>query len=353
MNNRMTVQNRGGDKYNYAVCLLRILACCMIVWNHLSGHMLNGWGNPLSWANIGVQIFFFMSGWLYSKQEITNPTEWIRRNLEKIYIPYELSLIMILPVISYLTVGNVTTRKTIAAVLGMQGFGFTIEGVGQHWFVSYIILCYFITPTILYRLRCKFNRNGTWLWLGIFAILVQIVTIPLALVFNFKVSYIFGYIIGYIYGFRYNTDSSQEHEKKIINMFIILVAFLGVGFRIYLTRYNYSGFMENVCDLLIQWIKVIQGCAIFIIFTAVVSSEMSAVSDSIKKYLKIVSNYTFEIYLVHEFFTMSMFTELFHISFGLKVSVILISIAVATILLVMMEKVVTWIRYSSRKGRTK
>lgn len=322
----------------------------MIVWNHFSGHMLNGWGNPLSLANIGVQIFFFMSGWLYSKQEITNPTGWIKRNLKKVYIPYELSLIVLLPVIWYLSAENVTVSKTIAAVLGVQGFGFTIEGVGQHWFVSYIILCYFITPTILYRLRDKIDGNTAWLWIAVAAIVAQIITIPLAFLFQFKVSYIFGYIWGYVYGFRYGTDSSRRYEKKIVDIVIVFLAILGMGLRIYLSGYSYGGLIENICDLLVQWIKVIQGCAIFIIFTAIVPSEMTMLSDPAKKYLRIASNYTFEVYLVHEFFTMSMFTGLFHTSFNLKVLIVFVSIAVTTILLILMEKMTALIGHSIRKG---
>lgn len=348
MNNRTYVLAGGGYRYDYAVCLLRIVACCLIVWNHLSGHMLDGRGNPLSLANIGVQIFFFMSGWLYSKQEILNPVDWIKHNLIKIYIPYWLSLILLLPMIAGLTVGNVTLKGVLAAFLGIQGFGFTIGGIGQHWFVSYIIICYLITPTVLFRLKSKFKNKCIWVWLAFAAIIAQAITIPFAILFQFKVAYIFNYVIGYVYGVRYATNSGQD--KKIFDSFIIFIAILGIGIRIYLAEINADGLMENVCDVVTQWIRVIQGCAFFIIFTNLLSLKMDGLPDSVKKCLKRISEYTYEVYLVHEFFTMNMFTDLLKSSIGIKVVIVLSVIVIATVVLVVMEKIINGIKCNIRKG---
>lgn len=348
MNKRTHVHNRGGYRYNYAVCLLRIVACCLIVWNHLSGHMLDGRGNPLSWANIGVQIFFFMSGWLYSKQEIINPVAWIKRNLIKIYIPYWLSLILLLPMIAGLTVGNVTIKGVLAAFLGIQGFGFTIEGIGQHWFISYILVCYLITPTILFRLKNKFEDKNIWVELAFVAVIAQAVTAPFAILFKFKVAYIFCYVIGYVYGVRYGTDLGQG--KKIFDLLIIAVAVLGIEIRIYLAGFNVSGLMENICDVVTQWLRVFQGCAFFIIFINLLSQKLDGLPDSVKICLRNISEYTFEVYLVHEFFTMDMFTSLVKASIGIKVIIVLIAIVIASLVLVAMENLINGIRCNIRKG---
>lgn len=135
--------------YNYTICIIRILSCFLIVWNHTSGAMLNHWGNPLYWANIGVQVFFFMSGYLYGGKKIAERTQWLKKNIFKICKPYWIYLSLILPIISVLTVDNVTVVKSVAAYLCLQGFGENINGIGQHWFISYILICYLLTAFIL------------------------------------------------------------------------------------------------------------------------------------------------------------------------------------------------------------
>ena len=140
-----------GRQKDISIDFIRILACFFIVWNHTSGHMLGGWGNSLSWANIGVQIFFFMSGFLYSKKEICDVGVWRKKNFLKILKPYWIYLVIIFPVIALLDPARLSWINIVAAYIGVQGFSdkFTIEGLGQHWYISYILLCYALTPLIL------------------------------------------------------------------------------------------------------------------------------------------------------------------------------------------------------------
>lgn len=63
-----------------------------------------------------------------------------------------------------------------------------------------------------------------------------------------------------------------------------------------------------------------------------------------------ISEYTYEVYLVHEFFTMNMFTDLLKSSIGIKVIIVLSVIVVATVVLVAMEKIINGIKCNIRKG---
>ena len=40
------------------------------------------------WFNVGVQIFLFMSGWLYGKKKIDDPVSFIKKNSFKILKDY-------------------------------------------------------------------------------------------------------------------------------------------------------------------------------------------------------------------------------------------------------------------------
>lgn len=148
-------------KINYSISLLRIVSCMLIVWNHTTGHMLGNAFNKILWSNIGVQVFFFMSGYLYSTKSIDNPMKWFKKNALKIMKPYWIYLIFIIPVIVVLDVSRLSVVNVMAAFTGIQGFSecFTIEGLGQHWFISYILLCYLTTPVLVDKITE--NSGGT------------------------------------------------------------------------------------------------------------------------------------------------------------------------------------------------
>ena len=52
-------------------------------------HFLQYYGNELAWwLNVGMQIFFVVSGFLYGNKNINDPIQFIKQRLKKILIPY-------------------------------------------------------------------------------------------------------------------------------------------------------------------------------------------------------------------------------------------------------------------------
>ena len=73
-----------GDKL-LSISYVRLIAMAMIV----SCHFCQFYKNELAWwLNVGVQIFFILSGLLYSRKTIISPIDWLKKNLHKILIPY-------------------------------------------------------------------------------------------------------------------------------------------------------------------------------------------------------------------------------------------------------------------------
>lgn len=71
-----------------AISYLRVLALIMIV----SCHFLQKLDNKWAWVlNIGVQIFFLISGYLYGFKQIDNWILWLIKRIRKVYIPYPLA----------------------------------------------------------------------------------------------------------------------------------------------------------------------------------------------------------------------------------------------------------------------
>ena len=154
------------NKTNYTICLLRVIACLLIIWNHASLDIFGGWGNGWFWANIGVQIFFFMSGYLYGGREINNAKEWFLRQFKKISKPYYLYLLLFIPIIYWLDSGSLSLSKIVVELAFLEGFmsDYQIGYLGQHWFLSYILLCYLLMPLVLTKIKIGGGIGGRLLW---------------------------------------------------------------------------------------------------------------------------------------------------------------------------------------------
>lgn len=72
---------------------IRLIATIMII----SCHILQGLDLEAAfWVNLGVQIFFILSGYLYSRKKITNVKDFYYKQYIKIIAPYLLLCIFVL-----------------------------------------------------------------------------------------------------------------------------------------------------------------------------------------------------------------------------------------------------------------
>lgn len=70
---------------DYSISIIRLISMIMII----SCHILQGLNNNFAfWINTGVQLFFFVSGFLYGKKKISNIKEFYKKRMEKILFPY-------------------------------------------------------------------------------------------------------------------------------------------------------------------------------------------------------------------------------------------------------------------------
>ena len=120
-----------------AISVLRVLATISIVLCHYQQAFHDKW----AWVfNIGVQVFFVLSGYLYGHKEITNWGGYFLKRLIKLYIPlYVLSTIALLA-IEYLS----ETPVGLFNYLKAGG----VDGLNHLWFMKAIAICYIITPIL-------------------------------------------------------------------------------------------------------------------------------------------------------------------------------------------------------------
>ena len=67
-------------KRDYAISYIRFIAMVMIIVCHFFQY----YENELAyWFNVGVEIFFIISGYLYASKNIVDPINFITRQLKK------------------------------------------------------------------------------------------------------------------------------------------------------------------------------------------------------------------------------------------------------------------------------
>ena len=149
----------------------------------------------------------------------------------------------------------------------------------------------------------------------------QIITIPFAFLIKFKAAYVFTYIFGIFYGNAYKEEPGKK-ERKSVNLVIYSIAIIGLLARIYLDVRPVS--IEAIGDLIVQWVKLFQGAAIFLSLKSAIPLIRS---DTVKGIIGSISGYTYEVYIVDEFFTCAIFADLIVTeSLPLKIIIVLLCI---------------------------
>lgn len=102
---------------SHAISIVRVLAMFSIV----ACHILQGYGHIGAWIlNIGVQVFFVMSGFLYGHKKILAWKDFYVKRIEKIYVPYIIFVIPIMICFQFLFNYDISFFKYITYILDIQ-----------------------------------------------------------------------------------------------------------------------------------------------------------------------------------------------------------------------------------------
>lgn len=132
-----------------AISYIRGIACILIVACHIfqsSNHL-----DMAFLLNIGVQLFFCISGLLYGKKVVTSWPRFVKGRFLSLYMPF---ILFALPVLLYVSIsyGGIDAINYIAYLtMGQVIFGEIVQ-LAHLWFISAIVICYVFVP-ILQMLR--------------------------------------------------------------------------------------------------------------------------------------------------------------------------------------------------------
>lgn len=184
---------------------LRGIACILIVACHFC--QSSGLLEYTFLLNIGVQIFFCISGFLYGHKEISSWKEWCIGRMKKLYLPF---ILFCLPVITYVAIryGGITWINFLAYLtMGQVVYGEVLQ-LAHLWFISAIVICYLFTPVLQYLRK----------WSDTALVVLIIATI---IEYSFIHYRLFHYSWLFLYSFAYFFANSKY--KKVYAAFSALI----------------------------------------------------------------------------------------------------------------------------------
>lgn len=281
-----------GGNLHY-ISLLRFVAMGLIIACHFCQYHNSefAW-----WLNIGVQVFFILSGFLYGTKKIIEPIKWLQRNFVKILLPYYIFLLFAILLYACITPTSLQIKSIIKALFCVG----TIEGLGHLWFIGYILLCYFLTP-FLYKFSEYIGEKNLKHQLGYIGGLLCLYMILGVLTHSyFKPDRILCYFVGYFSSFLLYRNGGII--LKWILWSCVPLAFISKFFYVY---FKFISPNTSLCSPIYRLSHIFMGTSLtfvlmflFLKFKSLRSSKLLTYSDK----------YSYYVYIVHQLFILSPLT---------------------------------------------
>lgn len=255
--------------------------------------------------NTGVQVFFIISGFLYSTRTYDFTYKRLAKMFRKILIPYYTFILPI--IIIYFLFSNITWGGVVGVLLTVH----TIKGLEHLWFVPYILFCYLLLP----YLKDIGKMGGGKL--PFLIVLFNIISIFLPSFFD--PSCITCFIIGYFY---------NKVGRLISKNNFLFVCFILLSLLIYM----YTGFkMKEVIDANV--FKYISGYShmlmgLFCFHYGKLLLEKVFKVDNYNNFLGFSDKFSYPIYICHQLFILSPFAVMSLTSYSI------INIAISLFLII-------------------
>lgn len=299
---------------SFSLSCIRIIATILI----LSCHLLQGYENQ--WAfllNVGVQIFFLLSGFLYGKKEIVNIKLFYKSRVIKVYLPYVIFFIII-SIIYFLFKHKITFIQIIGYILNIQAFIKPVEGLNHLWFLSVLMICYLITPFILRALK----KPYVFFVIGFILFTIQFVWIQKMYSMSL---WIMIYIIGICMG---------KYESKLLKNCLFFVSLIALSVLLY--NFSFNKLIDSGFSHYNGWLHIMLAIFLFLILYWLFDSVL--LMKKLNKISKQLDSYSYEVYLTHHVFMLGPLSILYITKYD---SVNIFLIILATILSAIILKFIT------------
>lgn len=285
-------------KRDAAVSLIRLLAISAIV----ACHLLQYAGSELAWwLNVGVQVFLCISGWLYGGKKIENALGFYKKQFGKILLEYELVAVTALFFYWMFAWELVGVKMSIGVLLGCA----TLPGGGHLWFVATILFCYLLTP-LLTALYDRVRGKGVLPVVGLtLLLLLALFALTLAYVPYFHAAVLSCFLCGFAL--------RRLREEKGCRAWVYAVFFAAAALanavqivHQYVAPLPLPAPLTRYWEIYCEGAHALLGVSLFLILYALFSRL--SFPQWAQRALSRSDAYSYDIYLVHQFWILSPFS---------------------------------------------
>lgn len=261
-----------------AISIIRVLAMSLII----ACHFAQAYGYTIAFLlNVGVQIFFLTSGLLYGKIEVTQPLEFYKKRLLRVYVPYILVVAVVLLIQGLIGAWQFNLRDVLIYVCNLQGFISTsVAGLNHLWFLSVLMICYLLVPWLQ-----RFMNYKPWLLVGV-VVVVSLVEFLLVQKMYPICAWIVLFIAGMVYG-KY--ESSKMSLSVLIGAAVLMTGMLPFFCLEHLTDPEWAHYSV--------WLHCGLAILIFVAIYYLLPKFISETANLLV--LKQVDKISYEVYLIH------------------------------------------------------
>lgn len=131
--------------YDYTISYVRVCAMLFIIICHLGSHF--GFVLIGQFFNVGVPIFFMISGYLYGGRTIPDHRAWLKKRMIRLYVPLLLWGICMSALTLIRGESLPSIKEYIFFLLNLHGLNFIFYNMPDlawgPWFLTVIMFCYF------------------------------------------------------------------------------------------------------------------------------------------------------------------------------------------------------------------
>lgn len=279
-------------KKDYSISFVRFMAMIFII----TCHILQYYKNTLAWwFNVGVQVFLFVSGFLYANKNINSCKKFYIKEFIKILLPYYIYSTII--VLIYAVVGNgfISFASVLKAVFLVD----TIKGLEHLWFIRYIIICYLILPVLL--LWLKNNTSKLIELLKLFSVIILFETISLI-----TKNFINGtWINCFILGIYISRNINNKNLFRIILCLTIVFNMIQIYIK-YVSNIKLSGIYNMMFNKFSNISHLLLAITLFFLFRYIYSRILKA--TNINKMLNWSDKNSYFIYITHHIYILGAYS---------------------------------------------
>lgn len=303
-------------RYDSSVSLVRVVAMLFVIICHLASYFS---ANTLAmFFNVGVHIFFLISGYLYGSKHIENTFEWLFKRYLRLVIPslIWLSIVAISALVHHKALPQI--HEVVFLVLNLQGLNFIFSAMEDlfigPWFFTNIMGCY-ILFAIYYNIREKNQRIDRFFsYGGIKPLLLFIILGCLRISTDGALAFFIGVNLK-----RKGLLDKKSNKNIVIAIAVFLLAIL---FRVVgkITVDDTVFYDEIISPLTHVWIA----CSVLVSV-----KWLSNVSPNLVDYLadlKIVRHMdkiSIYVYIIHSFFISDIIVDVFKMGYSVPIAMIL------------------------------